>query len=301
MMDLILVVLPAFLIFGTGYIGQKIFKLDVKSISTMSLYLMVPFLTFDTFYTNELSIDYLYIFLFNIILVSVLILITIVMGKIIKIEKPLTSAMLLGTLFPNSGNYGAPVALFAFGADAFDYAVVIMVIHGLFINSVGIFIASYGSEKSTTIKEAFKNVIKMPILYGVFLGILFQLLHIKLPETIVDGIGLLGSASIPTVMLILGMQLAQIKAQKFDLKIINSVTLIRMVVSPLVAILLVSFMPLNETLKVVIVLLAAMPIAANTTILAIRFDSNSNLISFMTLVTTLTSLVTIPLLLHFLR
>lgn len=299
-MELILVVLPAFLIFGTGYIGQKIFNLDVKSISTMSLYLMIPFLTFDTFYTNELSIEYLYIFLFNLILVAILIAITIVVGKMIKIDKSLISAMLLGTVFPNSGNYGAPVALFAFGAAAFDYAVVIMVIHGLFINSVGIFIASYGSEKSTTIKEALKNVIKMPILYGVFLGILFQLLHIELPSTIVDGIGLLGSAAIPTVMLILGMQLAQIKPQKFDLKIINMVTVIRMVISPLFALLIVSFMPLNDTLKNVIILLAAMPIAANTTILAIRFDTRSNLVSFMTLVTTLTSLVTIPIILHLL-
>lgn len=298
-MELMLVILPAFLIFGTGYIGQKIFHLDVKSISTMALYLMLPFLTFDTFYTNELSIEYLYIFLFNIVLVTVLIGITILVGKLIKIDKSLTSATLLGTVFPNSGNYGAPVALFAFGAAAFDYAVVIMVIHGLIINTVGIFIASYGSEKSSTIKDALKNVIKMPILYGVFLGILFQLLHIQLPATIVDGIGLIGSASIPIVMLILGMQLAQIKAQKFEMKIINMVTVIRMIISPLVAVLLVSFLPLDETLKDVIVLLAAMPIAVNTTILAIRFDTNSNLISFMTLVTTLFSLVTIPIILHF--
>src|SRR5699024_4467477 len=102
----------------------------------------------------------------------------------------------LGTVFPNSGNYGAPIALFAYGTAAFDYAIIIMVIHGLIQNTLGIFIASYGSEKSTSIKEALINTIKMTVLYGVILGILFQFLHLILPSTIRYGISMLGAASI---------------------------------------------------------------------------------------------------------
>ena len=247
LVDLLLIVLPAFLIFGTGFIGQKIFKFNIKSISTMSLYLMLPFLTFDTFYSNELNIEYFYMFLFTFILAIIMIVITVICGYFMKADKPHLSAMLLGTVFPNSGNYGAPVALFAFGAAGFDYAVILMVIHAFIINTIGIFIASFGSEKSTSVKDAFINVLKMPVLYGFLLGVLLQLTHVNLPSTIMEGIGMVGNASIPTVMLILGMQLAEIKSSKFELKYINTVTIIRMIVSPILAVILVSYMPVNDT------------------------------------------------------
>ncbi|WP_428907986.1 AEC family transporter [Niallia sp. Krafla_26] len=293
--------MPAFLIFGAGFIGQRVLKLDIKSISTMSLYLMLPFLTFDTFYSNELNIEYFYMFLFTFILALIMVILTVTYGFFIKADKTQMSAMLLGTIFPNSGNYGAPVAMFAFGTVGFQYAVIFMVIHAFLINTVGIFIASYGSEKATSIKESLMRVLKMPVLYGFLFGVLFQGFHIELPATIQDGIRLVGSASIPTVMLILGMQLAEIKPQKFELKYVNSVTIFRMLISPLLAVVLVSFMPVNDMIKNVFILLAAMPIAANTTLLAVQFNVKPDLTSFMTLVTTLISLITIPLTIFFIR
>jgi predicted permease len=299
--DLLLIVLPAFLIFGAGFIGQKLLKLDIKSISTMSLYLMLPFLTFDTFYSNQLNVEYFYMFLFTCLLALIMMTLTVLFGFFIKADKTQMSAMLLGTIFPNSGNYGAPVAMFAFGAMGFQYAVIFMVIHAFLMNTIGIFIASYGSEKTTSIKDSLMRVIKMPVLYGFLFGVLFQLLHIELPSTIQDGISLVGSASIPTVMLILGMQLAEIKPQKFELKYVNTVTIFRMLISPLLAVVLVNFMPVNDMIKNVYILLAAMPIAANTTLLAVQFNVKPDLTSFTTLVTTLLSLVTIPLTLLFIK
>src|SRR5699024_683689 len=134
-----------------------------------------------------------------------------------------------------------------------------------------------------------------PLLYCVILGILFQFLHIKLPSTIIDGISMLGAASIPTVMLILGMQLAEIRRQKFEYKYINTVTIIRIIISPLVAVVLVSFFPVNDLIKNVFILLAAMPVSINTTILAVQFNTKSNLRWLKMLNTTLISLQTMPL------
>ena len=167
--DLLLIVLPAFLIFGAGFIGQKLLKLDIKSISTMSLYLMLPFLTFDTFYSNELNIEYFYMFLFTCLLAIIMIILTVIFGLFIKADKTQMSAMLLGTIFPNSGNYGAPVAMFAFGAIGFQYAVIFMVIHAFLMNTIGIFIASYGSEKTTSIKDSLMSSDKNACSLWVFI------------------------------------------------------------------------------------------------------------------------------------
>jgi malate permease and related proteins len=299
-MELLLIVLPAFLIFTAGFIGQRVLNFDIKSISKLSLYLLLPFLTFDTFYTNQLNADYFYMFVFTSLLTIILCGLTFLTGILVKADRPHLSALQIGSIFPNSGNYGAPVALFAFGAMAFDYAIIIMVIHAFLINSLGIFLASLGGSSSTGIKGALIKLVRMPVMYGAVLGILFQILNIPLPSTIIGGISMVGDASIPIVMLILGMQLAEIKPQKFNLKYVSSITILRMVVSPLLAFALVQIMPVSDIIKNVFILLAAMPVAANTTMLAVQFDCKPDLISFSTLVTTLLSLISIPFVLYLL-
>jgi predicted permease len=299
-MRLALIVLPVFLIFATGFIGQRKLRLDVGSVATMALYLMVPFLVFNTFYTNALDSSYFYYFLFNILVVVALSCTTLLISKIIKADKAHTSAMLLATAFPNMGNYGAPIILFAFGKTAFGYAVITMIIQSLFINTIGMFIAAYGGKKSVTIRSALIRVIKMPVLLSVILGLGLKALHVELSATMLQSIKMVGDASIPAVMLILGMQLAQIKAEKFEWKYVCSIALSKLILSPLLIALLVSFLPISQLLKNVFIVLSAMPIAANTTLLALQFNTKPNLVSYLTLITTVSSLVTIPLLLHLL-
>jgi len=299
-MRLALIVLPVFLIFVTGFIGQRKLRLNVGSVATMTLYLMVPFLVFNTFYTNELDASYLYYFLFNILVVVALSTTTLLIAKAIKADKAHTSAMLLATAFPNMGNYGAPIVLFAFGKTAFSYAVITMIIQSLFINTVGMFIAAYGGKKAATTKSALISVLKMPVLLSVILGISFRALHLELPETLLQGISMVGEASIPAVMLVLGMQLAQIKAERFEWKYIVSIAFSRLILSPILIALLVSFLPISHLLKNVFIVLSAMPIAANTTLLAVQFNTKPNLVSYLTLITTVSSLISIPVLLHIL-
>lgn len=297
-MDLIMIILPVFLIFATGYVADKLLKFDIKSISSMSLYILLPLLTFNTFYRNELTIDYLYIFIFTFVLTGILLVITVIWGYFMGSSKEDVAAILLGTLFPNSGNYGTPVALFALGAVAFDYAIVLMVLHGFVISTVGIFIASFGSGATITVKEALINIFKIPVIHGAIAGVVFQLLNIRLDSGIMDIIEMTGNAAIPVVMLILGMQLARITKESFDIKDVTAVVTIRMIISPVAAALLVLVMPVDDTMKMVFILLNAMPVAANSTMLAVQFNVKPNVVSFSTLITTLISIITIPICLY---
>ncbi|OKL37503.1 AEC family transporter [Domibacillus mangrovi] len=296
-MDLFMIVLPAFLIFLTGYAGQKWIGFDIKSISMAALYLMSPFLAFRTFYANELTMEYVYITAFCLTLSLSLIVVVLVTGFFMKASRPKMAAMILGGVFMNSGNYGAPVVLFAFGAVGFDYAVIIMVFQSFLMNTIGLFAASFGGKEETTLKQSLQRVVRMPVIHGAVLGVFLQLLHVHIPPTFMDAISLVADASIPTVMLVLGMQLAVIATKRVAYKYMNAVTFIRMIVSPLLAMLIVSFMPVNDLLKDVMILLAAMPAAANTTMFAIQFSTEPDLVSFTTLVTTLLSILTIPLVL----
>lgn len=299
-MTLLLIILPVFIIFSIGYIGQKLIGFDIKSISTAALYLMSPFLAFRTFFTNELTMDYFYIIFFCLLLTVILLAIVWITGLMMKATRPQLSAMILGGVFMNSGNYGAPVVLFAFGAVGFDYAVIMMVFQSLLMNTIGIFFASIGGEEKATLHQSIQRVIRMPLIYAAALGIILQLFAVTVPKPLMEGISLVADASIPTVMLVLGMQLAAISRKRVAYRYVSAVTVIRMVASPLIAAGILYFMPVSDLLKAVIILQSAMPAAANTTMFALQFGTEPDLVSFTTFITTLISIITIPFVLFFL-
>jgi malate permease and related proteins len=299
-LNLLLIILPVFIIFAIGYIGQKLIGFDIKSISTAALYLMSPFLAFRTFYTNELTMDYFYIVLFSLLLTIVLLVVVWITALVMKASRPQLSAMILGGVFMNSGNYGAPVVLFAFGAVGFDYAVIMMVFQSLLMNTVGIFFASIGGEEKSTLHQSVQRVIRMPLIYAAFLGIGLQFVSVTIPTSLMEAISLVADASIPTVMLVLGMQLAAISRKRVAYRYVSAVSIIRMVASPLIAVGILYFMPVNDLLKAVIIVQASMPAAANTTMFALQFGTEPDLVSFTTFFTTLISIITIPVVLLFL-
>lgn len=299
-MNLLLIILPVFIIFSIGYIGQKFIGFDIKSISTAALYLMSPFLAFRTFYTNELTMDYFYIVLFSLLLTTILLIVVWITAISMKATRSELSAMILGGVFMNSGNYGAPVVLFAFGAVGFDYAVIMMVFQSLLMNTVGIFFAAMGGEEKSTLRQSAQRVIRMPLMYAAFLGIGLQLVSVSIPTAVMEAVSLIADASIPTVMLVLGMQLAAISRKRVAYRYVSAVSIIRMVASPLIAVGILHFMPVNDLLKAVVIVQASMPAAANTTMLALQFGTEPDLVSFTTFFTTLISIITIPVILFFL-
>ncbi|EDL64235.1 hypothetical protein BSG1_00110 [Bacillus sp. SG-1] len=258
---------------------------------------MLPFLAFQTFYENELSINYLYIILFCVLLLFGLVLISIVAGRFTNLPQTKTSAFVLAGAFMNSGNYGVPVILFAFGETGFQYAVIMMVIQSLLMNTVGLYFAAKGSKKGGTFKDSLIKIIKMPVLYGSVAGLLFQVGSVPLPDFLYNGINLIASATIPTIMLVLGMQLANISKKNVQMKELSAVLVMRFVASPLIAYGITVLLSLDILLSSVLIVLAAMPTAANTTMFAVQFDTEPDLVSFSTLVTTSVSIVSVPFML----
>ncbi|BBU38200.1 MAG: AEC family transporter [Bacillaceae bacterium] len=296
-MEFVLIVLPAFIIFAVGYVGQKTIGFDIKSISVMTTYLMYPFLVFRTFYTNKITLDYFYILIFCLLLCFILMVIVKIVSKLKKLPQSIESAMMLSAVFMNSGNYGAPIILFVFGQTAFDYAVIMMVIQSFLMNTIGLYYAAIGSKEDSSIKSALMKIVKMPVLYGSAAGILLQILHVPVPDFIMQPVGLIADATIPTIMVILGMQLANIQLKSVKAGDVASIFIIRMIISPIISIGIILCLPLEDLLAKILIILASMPTAANTTMFAVQFQTEPDLVSFSTLTTTLASIATVPLLL----
>lgn len=296
-MEFFTVLLPIFFIFSVGYVGEKILHIDTKSITTMTVYLMTPLLSFSVFYETTFNLDYLMMTIYALGLVFSIIGIIYLVAMFRGFSVKRTCGMVLSSAFMNNGNYGTPLILFAFGEPGLHYAVILMVIQQLIMATIGVYYAAKGSSENTSGQETLKKVLKVPIMYGAILGIVFHFLEIPLSGTMLEAIKLVGDAAIPTVMLVLGMQLAKISVKKLQIKPLSFSLFLRLIISPLIAWVMTLFLPVDDLLKQVMIVLAAMPSAANTTMYALQYGTDPDFVSTATLFSTIASLITLPIIL----
>ena len=161
-------ILPVFIAAGLGYLLDRKFHLDVKTISRTSFYVLAPCLIFTSLTRSSVSGEELgRIVLFEVLVTAILLIVTWSSARLARLNRQQESAFLLSVLFVNAGNYGLSVNLFAFGEEALARALIYFVGSTVLLNSLGIFLASRGR---TDAKAALLNVFKVPMIYAVILA-----------------------------------------------------------------------------------------------------------------------------------
>ncbi|WP_053217878.1 AEC family transporter [Virgibacillus senegalensis] len=295
-MEFIGVLIPIFGVFLLGFIGQKVWRFELKPISTIAIYLMSPFLAFRTFYQNDITLDYVYLSIYLVVLCALSIGFCYILAFFNRWDKNMTSGFILASAFMNNGNYGAPLILLIFGEEGFRYAVILMVLQQLIMCTAGIYYAAKGSESGEQAFSPLKEVVKVPIVYGAVLGLLFNWMQLNIGDQVMSAVSMVADATIPTVMIVLGMQLANISLKQLAYGKLAASLSIKLLLAPVIAFTIAFFLPVDDMVKAIMILTAATPTAANTTIYALQFQTKPGFVSSATLLSTLLSIVTIPLL-----
>ncbi|MFA1821910.1 AEC family transporter [Virgibacillus oceani] len=289
------VILPIIAVFASGFILQRIRLLDVKSVSAVSIYILMPSLVFVGLYDAEFDSSYVIIIIYMFVLFFLMVFLNKMLARLLNWSPSTESASILSTGFMNSGNYGLPVVLFSIGGAALPYAIFIMVIQSLQNNFFGVY---YASRSTSGMKRALINILKMPTTYAAILAMLFQPLNVEVPEAVYSTLAMVGDAGIPVMMIVLGMQLASITGIKINWQVIVSAVTLKMVVAPLFAFLFVWLMDVDPLIGVILIIISAMPTAATTTMYAIEFDTEPDLVSSITFISTVVSVVSLTILLN---
>ncbi|WP_067728979.1 AEC family transporter [Oceanobacillus damuensis] len=289
------VIIPIMAVFASGFILQRIRLLDVKSVSAVCLYILSPALVFVTLYDAEFDMGFLIIVIYMFVLFYIMVLINKVLAKIFKWEPNTESASILATGFMNSGNYGLPVVLFSVGSAALPYAIFIMVVQALQNNFFGVY---YASRSTSGMKRAVENVLKMPTTYAAILAFIFQFFSIGVADSVHSTLSMVGEAAIPVMMIMLGMQLGSITGLKLNWQVVISAVTLKMVIAPIIAFIFVWVFNVEPLIATVLIIISAMPTAATTTMYAIEFDTEPELVSSITFISTLISIVTLTILLN---
>ncbi len=215
----------------------------------------------------------------------------------LRLSRAELSAFLLVVMFSNGGNYGLPVVLFAFGADALSHGTVFFVASAILTYTVGVFLAAAGRR---SLSQALLGVAKVPAIYGVAAALLLLAGGISLPIAMMRPIRLLSDAAIPIMVLVLGMQLERARIADRPAGVAAAVGL-SLIVAPIVALGLTSLLGLSGAARQAGVTLASMPAAVITTILAVEFDAAPSFVTSVVVLTTLLSPLTLTPLIAYLR
>lgn len=283
-------VLPVFLLAGLGFMSRKVLQIEVRDPARIAIYILVPGLIMNGILNAQMSAaEAGRIILFVLVLTAVMIGLTLGIGRLVGWKQSEGSAAVLSTAFMNSANYGLPVVLLAFGQAGFELAALFVVVESLLMFTVAVFFAARGRLNW---RQAAEAIFRLPLIWAATLALAIRLMGITLPIALLKPIELLADGAIVVMVLLLGMQVASITLKGAWFRI-TVATLLRLMVSPLVGLGIVAWLNPEPLTAKVLVLLAAMPAAVNTTLLAVQFNADPDTVSGVTLTTTLLSVVTV--------
>jgi malate permease and related proteins len=286
--------LPIFLAAGAGFLLSRALKANPRSLSQVIFYILSPCLIFNLLTHNRLSgADVLRMVAFTLLTMAAVGGLAWLAGHLLHLERPTLAAVLITCMFNNAGNFGLPVVLFAFKEEALAYATIFFVTNAILTYSLGVVIASMGS---TSFLKAAGNLLRIPTLYALIAALLFVWSGIRLPLPVERTTQLLGDASIPTMLVLLGMQFESIQwaGQARPLALISAM---RLLVAPAIAIVWSGILGLRGVVHQAGVLEAAMPAAVLNTVLATEYNLQPSLVTAAVFLTTLLSPLTLtPLL-----
>jgi predicted permease len=290
-------ILPIVLLSGAGYALGKLLHVDPRSLGRVVFYIFGPILLFDLLTQNQLDLSETAIVIaFALCFILTIGALTFLLGRLLKLERSALVAIVITTMFANTGNYGLPLISFAFGEGALPYAGIYFATTTLLFYTLGVFLASLGHM---TFKEAILGLFKIPTLYAVLLAILIRVFYIEIPVAVARAVELAAGGTIPLMLILLGVQLTQVEFSGSPRALQLSVAL-RLVVAPLAALLFAGLFGLQGLTRQASVTQASMPSMVNTTVLAAEYNLDSKLVTAVVFLSTLLSPFTLTPLLVFL-
>ena len=195
----------------------------------------------------------------------------------------------------NNGFMGFPVTQAIFGGDIFYFMILHNIVLSFYLYGPGPLILNINHSGA---KFNLKTVIRKsanPSIIMSIVGLVMLVCGWHLPDMIFDTVSTIGDVTVPLSMLVVGMQLGDTDIEHIVRnKTLVLMSFLKMLLLPLIIFLLVNWLPVADTVKVCLIFGAAFPAAVVTSAVAVIENKNAVLAAECIAVTTLISIVTIP-------
>ncbi|WP_242955850.1 AEC family transporter [Lachnoclostridium sp. An181] len=195
-----------------------------------------------------------------------------------------------GTIVSNGGFLGNPVVEGIYGSSGLLYASVFMLPVRIVMWSIGT-ACFMGSKKENLLKK----VLTHPCIVAIYLGMLYMISGLELPRFLDSTFNGISGCNMPLSMMLVGMMLAEMNPKGLIDKQMIFYTSMRLVWIPAIVFVITAFLPVAPLMRGVTVIIAGMPAPVTTALLSSKYDGDEDYATAMIFVTTILSLVTLPL------
>ena len=285
------VVFPVFFVVGIGYyLGKKNPKIDTKFITNFAANIgtpaMVIYAVTSTGINFEIFRDYFWYYLLAIICFSIVGIINLFLINTKDIIRELPPL-----IFPNTGNMGLPICLFAYGSQGLGVSASITYLIILMHFTVGVFLADR--------KFNLDVIIKNPPFYAIIFSAIVLFYEIDMPVFVINTTEWLMYVTIFLILMSLGIALTRLKVFSLNKAVISSIT--RMFIGPLIGIGLIWFFDLEGFAAGVLLIQCSMPSAVLNYLVGSIYSPKKvvDSVASTIVVSTVMSFITIPIVVYF--
>lgn len=287
------IILPILMLMIIGAILQKKFVFNLRAVSNLITYCLMPAAVFINLYETKIEmnvlldiIGYLFIFSLSLMVISAL------LSKAFALEKEESAIFKNSVVLINSGNYGIPVSQLLFQGNPLGISIqiIVMVFQNIITYTYGLYNLISATKSGL---EILKELLKLPIIYAMILGGLFNSLNITVPEFIFIPLNHLGNAFLAIALILLGAQLSQIQMKTVVNKLVVLSSLGRLLIGPAVALAFIFIMGLDGVIAQSLLIASSFPASRNSSTLAFEYDVQSDVAAQTVLFSTLLSSITV--------
>jgi hypothetical protein len=291
-------IVPIFAIAAIGFLLARHFDASVKTVSKVSFNALSPCLIFDQLVTSDITgFEFGRMALFCVLVTGAMGLAAWLAAVPLRLDRQTRSSFLLVVMFSNSGNYALPVVLFAFGREALGYASVYFVTSAILVYTVGVFVAASGGQ---SLRRALVSLARVPAIYAVSAAGVVVLTRVALPLAVMRPIGMLSDAALPMMLIVMGMQLERVVRPEHPAAVAIAVAL-SLAVGPIVGLGLSTLLGFAGPARQAAIVLASMPAAVVTTVLALEFDLDPSFATSVVFASTMLSPFSLVLVIAYLQ
>jgi len=300
-------VLPILLVALVGLILARFVHIDGRTLSQVILYTFLPCLVFYSLITSQLRLeDFGRMALFALLSISTVGLIAWLIAFSLHLEHHLRIAFLFVVMFSNVGNFGLSLVTFAFGQQALTYATVYFITSNVLLYTIG---TALISSRRQRFGQAVLGIFRLPVVYAVLAAAIVMGTGLTFPQAIIKPLELLSRGSIPSMLLVLGVQLnkAEFKLSlrrgslNLEALLLGLVTLLRLVVAPVCSYYLAVLCGLNGPAFQAGLVESGTPVAVVTSIFAVEFEVAPEFITNAIFLSTVLSPLTLTALIFLLK
>lgn len=288
LLEILTIIAPVGLIalIGFGW-DRKGLPFDTNMVAYLVTNIGAPCLIISTLLANRPDPDVMW----GMALASLLVIgsIVVVAGIGLKIAGQPLQVYLPALTFPNAGNMGIPLCLFAFGDEGLALSVSFFAAMALTQFTVGIGIAAG--------RMSFRDVVSNPVLWSAAFTVALLSFNAELPRWLGGTVDVIAGLVIPLMLMSLGISLSRLKPNALARSTVYSV--LRLVLGLAAGVGVSWFLGLEGIARGAVIIQAAMPTAVFNYLFAVRYNNQPSEVAGIVVVSTVLSFLTLPLLMGY--